>query len=138
MWFYASAYHVYDIPLEQFRSTHTSSTPITTIHVYGSATSKAFCHPTRVSKALQGLPLTFREASEGGKIGRFLLLLRLCPRTSRYAFDKLCYAGVFSDVRALLKNDALINTIALDVFREYNEQQMVTIAIPDSSEEVRC
>lgn len=43
---------------------------------------------------------------------------------------------VASDVRALVKNDALINSIALDVFREYNEQQMVTIAIPDSSEQV--
>jgi len=43
---------------------------------------------------------------------------------------------VASDVRVLLGNDELINSIALDVFREYNVDQMVAIALPEASGQV--
>jgi len=43
---------------------------------------------------------------------------------------------VASDVRTLLNDDALLNSIALDVFREYNMEQMVAVSLPESSGQV--
>ena len=39
-------------------------------------------------------------------------------------------------MRTLLKDDALLNSIALDVFREYNMEQMVAVSLPESSGQV--
>mmetsp|Transcript_30134 Transcript_30134/g.41721 ORF Transcript_30134/g.41721 Transcript_30134/m.41721 type:complete len:296 (-) Transcript_30134:273-1160(-) len=43
---------------------------------------------------------------------------------------------VASDVRTLLGADHVLNSVALDVFREYNTEQMVAVNLPDSMGQV--
>jgi capping protein alpha len=43
---------------------------------------------------------------------------------------------VVTDVRKLLENDALLNEIASETFREYNTQQMLIVDAPDHSHKV--
>jgi len=43
---------------------------------------------------------------------------------------------VVTDVRKLLENDALLNEIASDTFRDYNTQQMLIVDAPDRSHKV--
>lgn len=40
---------------------------------------------------------------------------------------------VANDVRTLLGNDDIINAMALDVFREYNTDQMIAVNLPEAS-----
>jgi hypothetical protein len=39
-------------------------------------------------------------------------------------------------VRTLLGNDEIINAMALDVFREYNTDQMIYVNLPEASGQV--
>lgn len=40
-------------------------------------------------------------------------------------------------MRTLLGNDDIINAMALDVFREYNTDQMIAVNLPEASGQVR-
>lgn len=46
-------------------------------------------------------------------------------------------SGPGADVRTLLGNDDIINAMALDVFREYNTDQMIAVNLPEASGQVR-
>lgn len=42
-----------------------------------------------------------------------------------------------TDVRALLPDDSILNSTALDTFREYNTEQMTQVKSPNNNHEVR-